>query len=282
MVGVDQGRHLNPTDRTMADEASRSAQADPDVTEAITVPVTPQAGDRVHSVLKAALGMVPVAGAALQEIFVNIWMPPLERRRAEWMETITARLHELDQQGRLDLRELTDDQAFVTLMLDAGNAAVRTHEREKVEALRNAVLNSACIGSPGRNLELQFVALINQLSGWHLRLLALLGDPRKILPHAHPLLTQVLRSIIPVVEWHIPELREKPDVVRQLYEDLFSRRLVALPDVDVRPGFPALGKRTTTLGDEFLTFIITGPAIEPDEPRWKEIELNVPDPEGAS
>ena len=225
----------------------------------LPVPVEPSKGDRLHSAAKAALGAVPVAGATLQEVFASTWLPPLEKRRNAWMQSITERMLRLETENRLKFEDLQQDEAFVTLMLNAGAAAVRTHEDEKLNALRNAVLNAACAEQPDRNVELQFVSLVDQLSGWHLRLLLLLADPTRGMDEGHPLRTAVLRSVIPVVEVQVPELRGKPHLIDQLLDDLFNKGLTVVRAAVVAPGYPALGKRTSSLGDAFLQYVLTEP-----------------------
>ena len=42
--------------------------------------------------------MIPVVGGAAKEIFNAIVVPPLAKRQAEWLESMTTKLGELEQQ----------------------------------------------------------------------------------------------------------------------------------------------------------------------------------------
>ena len=53
------------------------------------------AKDIAHSLVKGGLDAIPVVGSLATEIFGLIVTPPLEKRRAEWMNEIAAKLKEL-------------------------------------------------------------------------------------------------------------------------------------------------------------------------------------------
>ena len=52
--------------------------------------------DIAYSIVKAGLGAVPVAGSFASELFTHIVMPPIEKRRVEWMHDIGERLAKLE------------------------------------------------------------------------------------------------------------------------------------------------------------------------------------------
>jgi hypothetical protein len=65
----------------------------------------------------------------------------------------------------------------VDAVVTATRIVDRTSQREKIEALRNAVLNSALPAAPDQDIQQLYFALIDNLTPTHLRLLTLLDNP---------------------------------------------------------------------------------------------------------
>jgi hypothetical protein len=64
-------------------------------------------------------------------------------------------------------------------VLQATSIALRNHQKEKLEALRNAVVNSVLPSSADDDIKLMFLDLVDELKVSHLRLLRLLYEPNK-------------------------------------------------------------------------------------------------------
>ena len=92
------------------------------------------------------------------------------------MNDVAGRLEQLEEDRTLDLNQLQDDDAFITIVMWASQAAIKTHEAEKREALRNAVLDATRPHAPDASLQHHFVTLLDTLTVWHLRVLNLLGN----------------------------------------------------------------------------------------------------------
>src|ERR1700687_5234980 len=72
------------------------------------------AGDYAHSVVKAALGLIPLAGGPLSEAFDVAIGTPLDRRREDWIRRIGEGLEELQQRFKgFDPARLAENEAFV-------------------------------------------------------------------------------------------------------------------------------------------------------------------------
>src|SRR5688572_6119346 len=129
-------------------------------------------GDATHAGIKAALSMIPVAG----ELFEAIISPPLSRRQDAWMKVVAEGLLLLQEKVEsFDPANLKNNEPFVTTVLEATAAAMRTHQKEKLEALRNVVLNAAMLNPAEEDLQLLFVHWISRLTTWHLHILGVLG-----------------------------------------------------------------------------------------------------------
>src|SRR5579863_10330282 len=99
-------------------------------------------GDYALAFARAGLSIIPLAGAPATELLGLIVTPPLENRRVKLMEEIGERLKKLEEQG-LNLKQLTTDEKFVTIALTAVSNALKTSEREKIEAFKSAIANTA-------------------------------------------------------------------------------------------------------------------------------------------
>lgn len=133
--------------------------------------------DIAHSIVQAGVGAVPVLGSLLTEIIEVSWQPRLERRRAEWLSSLGARLESLAQEVT-DVRDRVESDEFLEVFIEAARAAQATHEEEKRDALRNAVINTALEVEESQAWRLIFVNRLADLQPAHLHLLSFLADPR--------------------------------------------------------------------------------------------------------
>jgi hypothetical protein len=82
-------------------------------------------------------------------LFENVFAAPLERRKQLWLEQLALVVEEVQKWvDELTPETLAANEAFVTVAMHATQIAVRNHQQAKLEALRNAVLNSALPNPP--------------------------------------------------------------------------------------------------------------------------------------
>lgn len=139
-------------------------------------PPTSSAGDKVHALAKAGIGSIPLVGAAATELFQMVIAPPLERRRQAWMEAVAEGLRRLEQEKGIDIERLKDNDAFIDTVMQASQVALRNSQQEKLDALRNAVLNSATPQPIEESRQQMFLNLVDVLTAWHIRILKLLSN----------------------------------------------------------------------------------------------------------
>jgi hypothetical protein len=128
--------------------------------------------DAAHALLKGALSGIPVAGGILAEFFSLVLTPQLTKRRDEWFKSLALRLRDLE----LEFDRLGDNPAFITTVMHATQVALRTHQQEKLDALRNAVMNAATGNTPEEDLQSLFLTFIEEFTPTHLRILNLIRD----------------------------------------------------------------------------------------------------------
>lgn len=205
-------------------------------------------GDSAYALAKAGLSTIPIFGGPAVELFQHFFQPPLEKRRTEWMNNVGEMLADLESRG-LDLKNLRENEEFVTAVTHATQLALRTHQKAKLAALRAALKNIASGRSPDEIKQHFFFGFVESLTETHLRIL-------KVFQHPEPPEGISMAGLTSVLEHNFPELKGMRDVYLQLWRDLSSRGLVNTDSLNVTMSLAGLReKRTTQLADEFLSFI---------------------------
>lgn len=223
-----------------------------------TDPLKPSAGDWAHTAAKATLAAIPVAGGPAAELFGAVIVPPLTRRRDEWIRALADGLRALEARVEgFTVGALADNEAFVSAVMQASQAAVRTHQQAKREALRNAVLNVAVGRAPDEDRQAMFLGWVDAFTPWHLRLLRVFHDPRAALDRMPGVGAGSLGQLI---ERAFPELRGQRAFYDQVWRDLYAHGLTNTESLHtMMTGGGLLERRTTELGDAFLAFIAAPP-----------------------
>jgi hypothetical protein len=109
-----------------------------------------------HAMTAAKVGGIafapafPFLGAGVA--FIDLLTAPLRGKRMnDWCEEFRLRFNDLSRKIEgLTWEKLEKDEAFFSSFAQATQAAIKTHQKEKLEALRNAVLNVALANSRTR------------------------------------------------------------------------------------------------------------------------------------
>ncbi len=128
--------------------------------------------DVAHAGRKGLLSMIPFVGGVEAEL-LGLLSSPLAQRRDDWWEDLERRLRNLEGQVegfRFD--DLGKNEQFVSATLHATQVALRTHQAEKLEALRNAVLNIAIGNAPSEDLQMVFLNLVDSFTPMHMKALS--------------------------------------------------------------------------------------------------------------
>lgn len=134
-------------------------------------PPEPSTGDAAYLVAKAVLS--PLMGATeLLERFIS---PPFQRRQREWMENIATALRTLEENKGIKIEELRTNDLFITVVTQASRIAIGNHQKEKLEALKNIVINSAS-SKENEDIQIVFIRFIDELTPSHIFLLKFFID----------------------------------------------------------------------------------------------------------
>lgn len=135
-------------------------------------------GDYAHMLTRATISSVPGVGAFAVELFGEFVSKPLDNRREAWMQDMGKLLGDLEAKQAGIVEELQANPAFIDTVMIASQAATRTSDRQKLEALKNAVRNSATGKPTDVEASHLYLRMVDEFSGSHLALLAFLADPQ--------------------------------------------------------------------------------------------------------
>ncbi len=158
----------------------------------------------------------------------------------------------------LSAEKLAANETFVTVAMHASQMAIRNHQKEKLQALRNAVLNSGLPNPLQEDEQMVFLRLIDQLTPWHLRVLGLFDNPVEWMKRngiAYP--GWSLGGASTVIEHCFPDFRGQRDTYEQIIRDLQADGLVREGKFlhVTMTGHGMVEARTTDRGKRFMGFI---------------------------
>lgn len=216
------------------------------------------AGDIAHKIVKAGLFAVPLAGGPAAELFNAIITPPLVKRRDKWIESIAEGLKQLQEKVEgFNIENLSENEMFITTVMNATQSALRNHQKEKLEALKNAVLNASAPNPPEEDLQMMFLNWVEELTTWHLRILKFFDDPKGWFKRYEIALPNLeIGAPSSALTHAFPELKGERDFYDQVVKDLYSRGLIGLEQLHTTMSAQGIySSRTTSAGKEFIRFI---------------------------
>ena len=211
--------------------------------------------DGLYRGAKATASLFPGGGTAA-ELLSAVIVPPVAKRRDEWLRKLECDLRTLEDKVEcFTIQSLQQNNLFLSAVLYATQLAMRSHQKEKLDALRNAVLNVATANAPDEDLQLMFLNLIDTFTPWHLRLLRFFCTPKTygVTPR-HP---DDQRGSYEILEQTFPDLKRRRVFCDQIVKDLAICGLVSssVATDQLHGNLDLWGVSPTDLADQFLTFI---------------------------
>jgi len=207
-------------------------------------------GDHLHRGTRAVLSAIPYAGGAAVELFNLVLAPPIQRRRDSWLNDLGERISKLEQEGHLKVEDLPNNEEFISTIMQATLAAIRNHQKEKIDALRNAVLNTALGAAPEDAKREMFLAFVDGFSVVHLSILNALSECDTNDHSASGIKTSIT-GITERVMQLLPDLPGGRALAQVAVEDLCRRGLLFWDQIYI----PSGATQVSDLGREFLRFI---------------------------
>lgn len=213
--------------------------------------------DILYAAVKAGLGSIPVLGSAATELFGLVVTPPLDKRRQEWMNEVAEKLKALEENNQVDYSKLSQNEQFIDTIIQATTIAIKTSEKEKIVALRNAVTNTALDEAPEKTKSQIFLNLVDSFTVWHLKILTFFDNPKAWFQRAGQSPPNLMMgSMFSVLKSAYPSLAGQDELVDLIWNDLHNAGLHNTSGLKtMMSGDGALAERTTELGKEFIQFI---------------------------
>jgi len=235
--------------------------------QGVTKPPKPGAKDIVHIGIKAIISAFPYLGGPAAEIFAAVFAPPISKRRDEWIESWIERLVELEKKVEgFSVKALSQDERFITTVMHASQVAIRNHQLDKLQALRNAVLNAALGRAPEEDLQLMFLDMVDTFTPWHMKILWFFNDPTKYIQENKINANIAMGSPVSLLVIAFPELGKDREFYDQILNDLYLKGLVNTTKESFHTMMTTQGifsPRTKEMGKKFIRFITEPPELTP-------------------
>jgi len=172
--------------------------------------------------------MVPIAGSFMAELG-NLYLNPLEKRRKEWMDRVCEALEEIKLKLGVLPEELQENEEFISFLYQATSIALRNHRREKLRALKQAVISAAGPGDMDEESAFQFLRYVDELGVLHLKVLSCINTNEEKFAGL-----EKLEDVLIQAEGLIVEIIDRTQF-RAIMRDLESRTLIRMVDIDDLP-----------------------------------------------
>ncbi len=214
-----------------------------------------------HKTAKIISSLIPY-GSNVYELFTAINQPLYEKRIEEWRTSVTLRLVKLEQVQKVNIKILSENEEFVSLLTKASLDAIQFHQEEKLEALKAVVINSALEISSG-TLDYEelnmFLRIVERIDATQFTMLKLFHKPNLALADmGKPELINSTDRVgtLFLKAFQIP--KEKVDVLTQMWKELHDLGLITSGGFNVQYVVnPTTTKSNviTSFGERFLEMI---------------------------
>ena len=226
----------------------------------------PESSDKVITVFRSLIAGVPWVGGSINEVWSGFFSSPLAKRREAWLYNLALAVVELQNTApNLSIDALQDDERFLTAVLTATAIAIRTHRKEKLDALRHAAISSVLNTDIDEDEQAMFMKYVDDFTPYHLRVLTAFHDPDA---HFAKLGTSVGWFVVDAsgTRWSpskntydfvvqaFPEVTQEHQFMDQVVEDLGTRNLIAVKWM-FQEKLPDIGPYTKRTGEKFMRFI---------------------------
>jgi hypothetical protein len=166
----------------------------------------------------------------------------------------------------ITLESLRQNDAFVSAVLTATSIAIRTHQKDKLAALRNGAISSVLNADISEDEQALFMRYVDDFSPWHLRVLSAFHDPNGHLQKCgvttpwlverDGVLWSSSNNTFLFMGQSFPELQSEHQFAGVLLHDLGVRYLIPVQQL-FKQFLPDIGPYSTITGRKFMRFIGT-------------------------
>lgn len=215
--------------------------------------------EKVHSLAKAFVSVCVPGGGELFEMIIK---SPLEQRRDIYLKSVFEKLVELEQKIEgFATKDLEENENFKSLLLCATTVALKNHQKEKLDALKNIVLHAALPNDLEDDIQLMFVHIIDGMTTWHIKILQFLQNPTmyrdRVISEKSEEYLEDTENTIYIYTLIFPELLGKEHIVKRIIDDLFTAGLTEYNlNIMTYTAYGLLNiSHISMFGDVFIRFI---------------------------
>jgi len=135
------------------------------------IPPEEDIDDQAHQVARTVLGSIWGLGKLFEELFITRVPRPIEKRLHIWRQMLIEVINKIQLHSQINMERLENDEEFASVLFHATWIAMKSHQKEKLTALRNAVINAACQIDIQEDEQLLFIRYLDELTPTHLCIL---------------------------------------------------------------------------------------------------------------
>jgi hypothetical protein len=128
--------------------------------------------DKVYNVGKAIINLLP-GGSLGSYIYETYVKSPAHQRLDKFLLSLVEAIIEIEDKVE---SFSPDSPIFQTALISALGTAMRHHQEQELEALRNTVLNAGLPNAPEADIQRMFLNWLDEFTSWHLMLLRYLHE----------------------------------------------------------------------------------------------------------
>jgi hypothetical protein len=142
-------------------------------------PADEPTGDRLHRIVRTAIGAFPVAPGTALEVWNLFFEDPFQKRRTKWLTDLSAALNTLSD----DVEAIKSDrdrlEVVLSAILQSTDIAIKTGDPAVHEQLISIVLSTINDHTPSEELLSLYLATVRQLTSSHFALLRLISSRQR-------------------------------------------------------------------------------------------------------
>lgn len=214
-------------------------------------------GDVLHAAVSAGLGSVPIVGSIASELFNLVLTSPVEKRKEDWLLRIYKTLQDVQEKVEdFNMENLAVNEQFISIMTRASQLAVVNHQKEKLEALHNAVINTALNIAIDENEKMMFLNMIDIFTPWHLKIIFYFDNPKARLSENGIVTNFYMGSAYEPLFLFYTELSHRKDFVSLIVKELHRNGIMNTDSLGtMMTGDGMVSSRLTDYGRRFYEFI---------------------------
>jgi len=137
----------------------------------------PTTQDVIFTIGKVVTNLVPVIGGSAVEVFNAIVKTPIQKRQEQLIESIIDKIKTLENDfEEFKPENLSQNELFISVLLKSLQAITKEHQKEKIDAFKNAVINTVIIEAISEDYKLLFLSYLESFSAIHLHIIKFFYD----------------------------------------------------------------------------------------------------------